>query len=423
MSVLAAVLLAAGGALPPPTQPPVRYTVVQNDTLIALARRWFVRTDGWPDVQKLNRVSNPLHLRVGSTLAIPRELLRSEPVGARVVAFRGAATVAGKPVRIGSTVVEGAEIATGTDASITVECSDGSRFSLPSQTRVGVARLRKIVMTGDVDRVFATVHGRGEWRVTPATTPDSRFIVTTPVSVSAVRGTGFRVGYDGTAAVGVIEGKVGVGGSDPATMVAIAKGQGVAINGTGVGAPVKLLTAPLIVKGGATQAKPELAFRIEPVAGAQSYVFEVGTDAGLIDRVRELRGADVTATLPGLPDGSYFIRATATDPKGIDGFATTVAFERLSFGAAPPEKFGRGMRFRWLSGEPAAPREFRFSLYSDEAGTRALIDRPGLTANGFTVTDLKPGTYWWRVTMTKFGGPNGAVVAAGDLQSFTIEKP
>ncbi len=423
MSGIAAALLALASATPlvPPVQPPVRYIVKHGDTLIGLSARWFISSNSWPAVQKLNRIADPVRLPVGKALSIPRALLKSVPVGAKVVAFRGPVTLSGKSPVVGAPVVEGMAIATGEGGSITVECADGSRFSLPSQTQVGIARLRRILLTGDLDRVFATAQGRGEWRVTPAPTPDSRFMVTTPVSVSAVRGTGFRVGYDGAAAVGVVDGTVGVSGNDPAQATPLPKGKGVAVTTVGVGTPVDLLPAPEIQRPGAVQAGARVRFRVDPVPGARTYVFEIGRDAALTQMLAEFRGSGGEVAFDGLPDGSYFVRATATDPNGIDGFAKTWSFERLALGAKPPEAFGRGMRFRWSSGDDGA-RDYRFSLYADEAATRALIDQDGLKEPAFAVTDLKPGTYWWRVVLTKFRGGK-AVVATGELQSFTIAKP
>ncbi len=420
----ALLVLAGASAIAPPPQPPVLYRVKPGDTLIALSAKWFVRDNSWTAVQRLNRIADPVRLPVGKTLSIPRDLLKSEPVGAKVVAFRGAVAVAGKTPVIGAPVREGMAIATGDGGSITVECADGSRFSLPSQTQVGIARLRRILLTGDLDRVFTTALGRGEWRVRPAPTPDSRFMVTTPVSVSAVRGTGFRVGYDGAAAVGVVEGAVGVSGEDVTRATPLPKGMGVAVTPAGVGTPVDLLPAPEIVRPGAVQAAPQVRFKVDPVPGARSYVFEVGSDAGMTDLLAQFRGSGGEVAFDGLADGSYFVRATATDPNNIDGFAKTWSFERLALGSKPPEAFGRGMRFRWSGGDAigGGARNYRFSLYTDEAGTRALIDRDGLQDTALTVTELKPGTYWWRVVLTKFTGGK-AVVATGELQSFTIAKP
>lgn len=431
MSGIAASLLALASALPgappiaPPLQAPVRYKVKAGDTLIALAGSWFVRRNSWPVVQRLNRIADPLRIPVGTTLSIPRDLLKSEPVAARVVAFRGPVTVGGAPAAVNAPVREGAAIATGENGSITVECADGSRFSLPSQTRVGIARLRRTLLTGDLDRVFTTLQGRGEWRVSPMPTPDSRFMVTTPVSVSAVRGTGFRSGYDGAATVGVIEGKVAVSDADIARTTPLPMGKGVAVTTSGVGAPVDLLAAPELQRPGATQASALVRFSVAPVPGARTYVFEIGTDAALIDLVREVRGGGSTVDFDNVPDGSYFVRVNATDPNNIDGFAKTWSFERLTVNTKPPEAVGRGTRFRWSGSEGAgagAARMSRFTLYSDAAAMRALIDRNALQETTFTVTDLQPGTYWWRVVLTKFSGGR-AIVATGDLQSFTIAKP
>ena len=415
-------LLALAGAVPlaPPPQAPVHYLVRSGDTLIGLAARWFVRADSWPQVQRLNRVANPLRLRVGKTIDIPRELLKFEPTTARVVAFRGPVTLSGRAAALGLPVREGMAIMTGPDASVTVECADGSRFSLPSQTQIGIARLRRVLLTGDLDRVFMTAQGRAEWSVSKAPTSGSRFMVTTPVSVSAVRGTGFRVGYGDDAAIGVVDGIVGVSGADPARATPIPKNKGVAVSTSGVGTPVDLLPAPELLRAGAVQSRADLVFRAAPVTGAKTYVFEIGSDAGLVDRIREARGTGETATFSGLPNGSYFVRVTATDPSGIDGISRTIAFDRFIIDGGPPETADRKTKFRWTSGEGA--RDFRFTLFADEAGTRPLIDRPGLAVARFTVTGLPPGTYWWRVSGTRFDKAR-AITAIGDLQSFTIAAP
>ncbi len=420
MIVLLALAAASVRPLPAPVQPPVRYTVRADETLIGIGKRWFARPDAWAVVQRLNRVADPFRMRTGLVLQIPRDLLRSEPVSGKVVAFRGGALVSGRQAAIGTVVGEGADIVTASDASITVELADGSRFSLPSQTRVGIARLRRVLLNGDVDKIFTTARGRSEWRASPAPTPNSRFMVTTPVSVSAVRGTGFRVGYDQVATVGVIEGTVGVSGENPTRAVALPKGQGVAVGPGGVGVPVGLLAAPAVERPGTTQSRPTLDFVARPVAGAASYVFEIGTDAGIIDRVREARGTDGHVAFPALSDGSYFLRVTATDPSGIDGFASVFAFERLALSSRPPERVGRGFRFKWSGGGEGA-REYRFTLFADEAGRRPVVDMGGLREPVFTVTDLAPATYWWRVAITRFVDGN-VVTAVGELQSLTIAK-
>lgn len=417
MSLFASVVVALAGAaanLPPP-QPPYRYTVRAGDTLITLGDRLLADKQSWREVERVNAIRFDRRIPVGTVLSVPRHLLKFEAVDGRVAAFRGDVRIGTQPVAIGAAVREGMMLATGANASVTVALPDGSRFSLPSQTRLGIARLRRVVLTGDLDRVFTTLRGRGEWNVSPAPTPDSRFMVTTPVSVSAVRGTGFRVGYDANAVVGVVEGNVGVSANASSAATALPKGKGVAVAPAGVGKPVDLLAAPEWRSRGLAQTGDELAFEVAPVAGAKSYVFEIGTDAAMADRLREMRGTGPGVRIPALPDGSYFVRATATDRQGIDGFSTTARFERRSLVMLPVEALGRGMRFRWRGG--GDDRNFRFALYRDAAGTQAVVDRAGVAEEMLTITELDPGTYWWRVTMML---PEGGEGVPGKLQSFTV---
>ena len=106
MTGMGAALLALASAVPIalPAQPTVQYRFKPGDTLIALSAKWLVRADSWTAVQRLNKIADPLRLPVGKPVAIPRALLKSEPVGAKVVAFRGAVSLAGKPPVLGAAV-------------------------------------------------------------------------------------------------------------------------------------------------------------------------------------------------------------------------------------------------------------------------------------------------------------------------------
>ena len=408
--------------------PPATYVVKAGDTLIDIDRRYLVpapwQSAAWRAVQKLNRVRDPYHMRVGLTLKVPRELLRFEPIGARIVAFRGPVMINGAPAVVNASIHEGMAITTGINGSITVECTDGSRFSLPSQSAVNVGRLRRVLINGDLDRRFMLQQGRSEWHAPHAPTPNSKFMVTTPVSVSAVRGTGFRVAYVGegnnrAASTGVVDGVVGVSDSAQSRTESVMKGSGIPVGAAGVGSLVPLLAAPALDHPGAVQSKPELAFRTaSAVSGASGYVFELGTDAGLIDRFAETRTVDSEAQFKGLPDGRYYVRMTAADQNGIDGLARTYSFERLSFSGEASQVDLGAYRFRWTGGG-GEHSSYRFSLATDQAMTNPMIDRDGLALSQITITDLKPGTYWWRVTVTRFEDGR-AVTAVNDPQSLTI---
>ena len=88
---------------------------------------------------------------------------------------------------------EGQWIITGPGAFATFELEDASRVTLPSNTRVRIAKLRQTLLNNAPQRVFQLDQGKGTISATPTPTPGARFEVRTPVSVSAVRGTEFRV--------------------------------------------------------------------------------------------------------------------------------------------------------------------------------------------------------------------------------------
>jgi hypothetical protein len=176
------------------------YVVRPGDSLRSIAIAAFHRVDDWRQVQTLNGVADPLRLRVGMTLRLPVGLLRTRPVQARLVSFRGDVTLrqggGTAAARIGAMVSEGAEIETGGNASARLALPDGGVVAVPSMSRVRFARLRAYVVNGATEQEITILNGRSEFQVSPVRAPGG-FRVGTPLSASAVRGTEFRVGYDG----------------------------------------------------------------------------------------------------------------------------------------------------------------------------------------------------------------------------------
>lgn len=412
MRLLLAVLLALLGAQAARAQsappPDLTYTVRAGDTLIGLAQRGLKQPSDYITVQRLNRVANPRALRIGSTLQVPRRLLRTEPVDARVTAFRGTAQVDGGVARVGMPVVEGATLSTGANAFLAIELADGSVLTLPSRARLNVAALHRIVLTGDVVKRFLLVSGRTETQVTPRER-GSTFEIETPVSVAAVRGTHFRVslgeGSD-SAGTGVLEGNVAVAAQEG--QVDVPAGQGVTASGEGVGTPVPLLPKPAMVDEGRLQDDELVTFAVEPVAGAALYRAQLATDAGFIDVFAESESASPRFSVPDVPNGSFFVRFTAIASAGLEGLPANHTFERrlntITAEAGEPEQCpaDRCLRFRWRTGGEGE-RRFRFQIARSPDGV-PIIDRTELTGSEIVLTDLPAGTYFWRVESALLDG-------------------
>ncbi len=439
--ILSAALLGTGLAHaqgPAAMEPPVAYVVKPGDTLIGLASRYMNRPGDYRAVQKANRVAQPNRLRTGSQLNIDPNLLRATPIAAVLSAFSGPVLIETNgqrtPARVGMPLAEGQSVITGPGAFATFELEDGSRVTLPSNTRVRIAKLRQVLINNAPQRVFQLDQGRGTISATPTQTPGARFEVRTPVSVSAVRGTEFRVGADGgdKAQTEVLHGAVGVDAGAVATGSApVPAGFGVGVSPGGVGDQIKLLPAPKLGKGGQTQSDKIVRFTVEPLAGAVAYRLQLARDAGFVDIFAETvtqvtTQPPTTADFGSVANGTYFVRLTGLDSHGLEGFPSDYSFDRdldtLDAGAPADSREGKHRKFlfRWSSAGDGV-RNYRFQLFAASDTNTPVVDQPGLSEPQLTLTDLPPGTYAWRVAAVRF--KDGAVTEKlGLLQTLQIGK-
>lgn len=414
-----------------PAEPPVSYVVKPGDTLIGLGRAYLNGPNDYKSVQKANKVREPRRLRPGSQLNIDPNLLKSTPIAASLSAFSGPVQVeAGgqrAPARVGMALAEGHVVTTGPGAFATFELEDGSRVTLPSNTRVRIGRLRLVLINNAPQRVFHLDQGRGTISATPTPNPASRFEVRTPVSVSAVRGTEFRVGAaDDKAQTEVLKGAVGVDAGEVASGAPpVPAGFGVSATAAGVSAPVKLLSAPKLGPGGQNQSDKTVRFAVEPLAGAAAYRLQLSRDAGFVDVFGEATTKEAAASFGEMANGTYFVRLTALDPGGLEGFPADYSFDRDldTLDAAAPSDSREGKHrkflFRWSSAGDGV-RNYRFQLFAGDNKV-PTVDQPGLAEPQLTLTDLPPGTYAWRVTAVRF--KNGTTTEKlGPLQTLQIGK-
>ncbi|MGQ5701040.1 FecR domain-containing protein [Sandaracinobacteroides sp. A072] len=313
------------------------HRVKAGETLPGLAERWFVRPEDWRLAQALNRIKDPHKLPAGTQLRLRSSWIRTNPIRAELIAFRGEVriTTAGE-TRIatqGMTLGEGDLVETGANGFLTLGLPDESRVSLPSSSRIRLTRLRQVPMSDSIDRRFTLERGRSEARVTPMANPASRFLITTPVAVAAVRGTQFSVSYtpeEMKAATAVVEGKVGVTrtGRNAGMETLVRAGFGNIATGTGLSRAMRLLPAPPMEEPEKIQTDGAVTFRLKPVPGAVRYLVELAADAGFEDRIAAVEVTGTEAVFEGIEDGDLHVRVAAIDALGLVGQPAAFNFER-----------------------------------------------------------------------------------------------
>lgn len=388
----------------------VAYEIKPGDTLYGLAERYLIQPGDYRAVARLNRVADPRRLSVGRPLQIPLPLLRTAPSEARIANFRGAVTVEtrglAQPAVAGREMEEGDVISTGANAFARLALADGSHVSLPSRSRVRIARLRTILLTGAVDHVFRLEAGRVETDAAPVRTPGG-FSITTPISVSAVRGTEFRNAYDPATAKGsteVIEGAVAVEGGGDAVVALAAQGVTAGADGLVL---ADLLPPPDLQRPEAPQTSERVVFVLEPTIGAVRYRARLATDAGMIDAFAETESApgETRVLFDDVEDGAYFVRLSAVSADGVEGLASVYSFIRARNGVAGLTAAAGGgpdrpYLFRWEA-QGAGPARFRFQMRRAQDESAPLVDQSDLLQPEITVTGLKAGVYEWRVRITR----------------------
>ena len=406
-----------------------RYRIQPGDTLITLTDQWLAPPRTWRDLQKLNRVPDPLRLMPGSTLRMPVAWLRREAGVAEALFARGQVSrqrgTVTEALAAGATLQSGDRIRTGPQSSASLRFADGSRLLIPADSDVTLDQLL-VLGRGAIPAVRIDVQqGGADSRVTPNAQRVPLYDVRTPHVNLGVRGTEFRVQTAGAQSrMQVLSGAVHADGLS----ADVAAGQGLLAQG-GTRTVSPLLAAPDLatVPRGVERLPMRLAWTASP-AGAVGWRAQL-YPRGDLDRL--LLDAHVTEPLVAwadareLPDGDYTLRVRAIDAQGQEGRAADVD---LVLQARPEPPFiqapGPGavsytgsIALAWTR-NTAAP-DVRLQIARDPGFKDLVLQPPPIAAAGFEAR-LPDGRYHWRIAAVE---PSGRAGPFGDAQAFELQPP
>ncbi|EGF32795.1 putative Peptidoglycan-binding LysM domain protein [Oxalobacteraceae bacterium IMCC9480] len=403
----------------------ITITARQGDTLSSIATRFTSATSNWVVLGKLNNIRKDTSIPVGSAILIPASLLPDEPAQARVTMLSGTVTALGadrQPVTlsIGSRVVEGMQIETANNSFLTLGLQDASRVSIPSNTRIRLSILRMARYTGSPRTEITILRGKVESQVSPLAPNMGRYEIRTPMAMAGVRGTHFRVGLqaNGTTANELLSGIVEVSRLTPGPGVSLQSGQGNIVSST-VGAPVALLAAPQLTDQASLQNGGIAQFKAVTLAGAAAYHLQIGTDAQGETPFAETRSSGPAMSLSGVNAGDYFVRISAIDALGLEGYARVVPVSlrpaQAPTPSAPTVDSSDSKQFQ-LSWRSPAAAGFNVQVARDVQFSWLLFNT---TSTKPVVTLPRPpfGTYFARVQIRNDDGSTGPYSAS---QSFVV---
>ncbi|PRC94231.1 FecR domain-containing protein [Solimicrobium silvestre] len=384
----------------------ITYYAKQGDTLISIAQTYTEKSSNWALLGKRNRIGNDRAIPIGTGIQIPFELLRELTIEAKVVAFSGEATLnngsATSPITIGAIVREGMVVSTEKNGFATIELPDHSRISVPSNSQVKFSKLRATEYANSPKTELTLLTGRVESSVTSLKNNNGRFEVHSPLAIAGVRGTHFRVeATEHQVATEVLEGNVAVGQTVRPNAITLPAGKGDIVNAQKVGEAVALLPAPTLIGNYALQERILVQFKVVKMDEAKSYRAQIALDNKAENLIQEGVFTEPHFKFSDIADGNYFVRISAIDALGLEGFSNIIPFKLKARPEAPfniqPKKKLRAEQVDFSWSEAADAAFYHLQIASDAEFQHLLQDHPKLSATHYSADQLPIGHFFWRV--------------------------
>ncbi len=398
------------------------YTVEDGDNLWTLSKEHLKSMRYWKKLVVLNNIEEPYRLQPGTALRIPVEWLKSGSSVATIVELTGEATIAGHtsdqlvPAQKGMLLWEGDTIKTVSGSNATLQFTDGSRILVQAESELKVEKLVGYGSTGMADTKVRLKSGRTHNKVIPKTKQGSRFEISTPSAIAAVRGTEYRISAEenGESRTEVLTGAVGVDSSGSSQVVPEGFGT-VSYRDRKPLEPVRLLPPPDLSGAPKTIYRVPFSLDLLPLEGASQFRLQIAPDDTFITLLFDSTFPTSNIWVPDLPDNTYFLRVSGIDDNGLEGL---YSFHPLSIEARPlpplqiqpPAKAVLDqprVTFQWS--KPQDVTHYRFQLSGSSQFEQPLIaDETDLDTTIVTPDhELKPGVYHWRVASVSSEGKVG----------------
>ena len=386
-------------------------------------------------LQQLNGIQEPTKIPPGTRIRIPIKWLKYQPVPALVLETQGKcegiSSAKGRhDLTPGQQLHTGDAVLTGENSSMTLQFADGSKLLVQAQTEIVLDTVSAYAKTGMVDTRLRLRSGYVDTGVKPKKGPGSRYEISTPTAVAAVRGTEFRVSAEAESDLmrsEVIEGRVRV--KSRGVNRTVKSGFGVYVKpGNKPSKAIKLLLPPDTSSLSDRLQYFPLRYTWPKLEDASKYRIQVAPSSLfnklLVDQITSQPNVDFSD----LADGEYALRVRGIDDFGLEGLNAVKQFTVDARPEAPmplnPKNNGNVYdpqpRFWWS--KPEGISRFHFQLAADNEFKHLFADRRNLDESELIPDQpLAIGQYFWRVSSLDDTNDEGPFTP---IQTFNLkEKP
>lgn len=411
------------------------YTVETGDNLWKLSKKHLKSIRYWKQLVELNNVDDPYNLRPGTSLRFPVEWLKSGSSVATIIELTGEATIIAQnrdhivQAQKGMLLWDYDLIKTAGDSNVTLQFSDGSRILVQAESEMKIEKLMSYGASGMADTKVRLKSGRTHNKVTPRTGQGSRFEISTPSAIAAVRGTEYRISAEGSgeSKTEVLTGVVGVDSSGNVQTVPEGFGT-VSFKNRKPLSPVTLLPAPDLSMIPKTFRRIPFSFKSGQLDGARQFRIQIAGDEEFSTLLVDKTFPTNNLWGPDLPDDTYFLRVNGIDSNGLEGMYSVHSFS-LEAHPLPPLQIHPPaekvidqsvVTFKWSKPQDASRYLFQLSRV-DQFKRPLIIDETNLDNTTFTPGfEIESGIYYWRVASV---AENGKIGPFSDPLKFRKSPP
>lgn len=387
----------------------VPLTVSKGTGLIKLARKFCTSEYHWKELARLNNLQPPYSIFPGDKIFVPIELLKVKMVSGHVAAVSGSVYLLTgkeklKKIQKGDTILPGQTLVTEDDGFAHIIYPNNKYTRVASNSRFSLTYMVNLV-DDSLKAEFYLEKGRIIHAVREKLKPDDSFQTKTPVSVTGVRGTEFRLKMldDTRNVVETLQGAVEVDGGGARLVVPSGSGS-IVEKGNPPGKPKKLPpTPPPLHIADIYQALPVIIPTVQD-SFAEKYRIRIALDeAGNQTVLEQITASGEKFKFITLEDGIYYGSHTSINAEGLESRPSKpVKFQIRTVPAAPilsnplrgKSLFEKTVTFKWLEQQNVGKYHLQLASTPDFS---TILNDWYHTDSVVNIEDLPPGKYYIRV--------------------------
>ncbi len=382
--------------------------VEKGITLMQLTKKYCTSKYHWREIARINRLAQPYKIYEGDTIEIPVELLQREAASARVASVVGdvfclqRSDGSLRQVKKGWQLRSGETLITGDNSFARLVFSDNYSIRVLKNSRFTFTYLFRLA-DNSLKAEFFLERGNISFDIRKKLRKNETLRTRTPVSVTGVRGTSYRVKMDGDInGIEALDGRVALSAAGTTLMVNEGKGS-VVKKGEPPAAPQDLPAAPSLPTMKGIYREQALHIPCPQVDGVRCMLYICTDKAGeqMIWSGEASNGEDFL--VDGLADGKYYAFFTAINAAGLEGVPSDPAPFLLRRVPGTPELsscydgsqvFDSTVQFRWLKSEGSA--HYRVQVAFDRNFSKLLVEEE-VGETEYTFQHATPGVFYFRV--------------------------